>query len=611
MTPVFRFPNKGAALASVLALAIATPATGQVAFDLDEITVFANRDATPVSRTGSSVIVVEEAELRRAGDVFLADFLARLPGLSFTRAGGPGQTGALRIRGAGTNLVSVFIDGIPLSDPASVDGSFDFGSLRAADIGRIEVIKGAQSALFGSGAMAGVVQITTVQADTPGTRQTLAIEAGSYNTASLSYSFTQRGARHEIAFSASRFASEGFSAADRRTTPGALPDGHYATRLSLSGSFQATETLRLGGAIFRQDSSTEFDGGPSVEASNITIRAERGARAFAEFALGASTHTLSVHGSEIRRRSITGFGPSSFAGEVQGLSYVGMLPVNAQLRLVFGADSTLERSGPRKARIAGLHAQAIVTPSDRLDITATARRDVHSDFGSANTGRLAVAYRPADGWVLRGAAATGFRAPSLFQRFGGFALGPLGPERSRSLELGLDRTLAGGTIMSATLFTLDTDNAIFFDPAAAPGFPFGGYRNDPGVTERRGLEISGSLPLSDRLLLTGSYTYTSTRIRATGQPLDRVPANDLSLALDAEITPRLSGRLSASHVSGLRDFGTFMPAYTVFNASIAYDLGRDTQLSLRIDNLLNTQYQHLRGYGTSDRAVYVGLRRSF
>lgn len=595
-------------------LAIVAPAAGQVAFDLDQITVFANRDAGPISRTGSSVIVVEEEDLRRSGDITLGDFLARLPGVSFTQTGGFGQPGTLRIRGAGNNMLAVFIDGIPVSDPASVDGSFDFGTLGTADISRIEVIKGAQSALFGSGAMAGVVQITTRRATQDGASQSIAVEFGSYNTASLSYSFTQRGPRHEIAFSASRFTTEGFSAADRRTTPGALPDGRHATRFSLSGSYRLTDSVTLGASVFRQDSNVEFDGGPNLDALNRNIRAERGARLFADFEIGTSTHSLSLFSSDIARRSISAaFGPSNFRGQVEGMSYVGTLPVGERLRLVFGADSTIERdtsgAAPRQARIAGLYLQGSFAPTDQLDVTATVRRDIHSDFGSANTGRLAVAFRPADGWVLRGAAATGFRAPSLFQRFGGFALGPLGPERSRSAEFGLDRQFGGGALVSATLFALETDNMI--------DFVGGGYTNVPGISERRGLELSAAMPLSDRLRLTGSYTYTMTRVRNTGQPLVRVPVHDVSLSLDADLAPRLTGRLAAQHISGLRDNNPFpagpspMPAYTVFNASLAYDLGRDTSLTLRVDNLFNAQYQQLRGYGTSDRAFYLGLRRVF
>lgn len=606
----------GASAMIVAATAAALPpvASAQVAFDLDEITFFANRDATPLSRTGASVLVVDEADLRRSGDVQVADFLARLPGLSFTQAGPVGSTGALRIRGAGNNLVAVFVDGIPLRDASSVDGSFDFGGLLTSDISRIEVVKGAQSALYGSTAMAGVVQITTRQATQPGTRQSIAIEAGSYRTAALSYGLTQRWARHELSFSASRYASQGFSAADERTTPGATPDGHYATRFSFGGSVEASDMLRLGASAFWQDSQTGFDDGPGTDAPNVSQRTEAGGRVFAELGIGAASHTLAATRTRIVRTSITGFGPSNFSGDVTGISYVGALPAGARVRLVFGADSTIEsyRSdfSSGSSRIAGVYAQAAVAASDRLDITATLRRDEHSDFGGKTTGRIAASYRPAEGWVLRGAAATGFRAPSNFQRFGGFALGPLGPETSRSVEIGLDRQLPGGTVIGATLFALDTDNAVIFDPAAVPGFDFGGYRNQSGITERRGLELSAAVPLSERLRLTAAYTRTQTRVVATGAALDRVPANDLAVALDARLTDRISARLSAHHVSGLRDFGP-MPAYTVFNASFAYDLGQDTQMTLRVDNLLNTQYQRLRGYGTSDRALYIGLRRSF
>jgi outer membrane receptor protein involved in Fe transport len=243
-------PPRLPALAAALA-ALAAPAAAQAPFDLGEITLFANRVETPVDATGAAVIVVTEDELRAAGDILLSAFLARLPGVTVTQDGPIGSQASIRIRGADAAYVAVIVDGIRVTDPSAPQVRFDFGSLRASDVARIEVVKGSQSALYGGSAAGGVVVVTTRRAREPGFRQQVTLEAGSRETAGLTHALTQKGARHELAFTASHFGTAGFSAADARDgTPEA--DGHRATRLSLTGRFELSDTFAPGFAAFGQ-----------------------------------------------------------------------------------------------------------------------------------------------------------------------------------------------------------------------------------------------------------------------------------------------------------------------------------------------------------------------
>lgn len=608
----FRHPTLYAA---GLALAGLLPGTAgaQGAFDLEAITIFANRTPTELARSGASVTVVERAEIERAGDATLAEVLARQPSLSFTQTGGPGQTGSIRLRGGHPGLVAVFVDGIPLRDSSSTDGSYDFGGLRTGDIERVEIIRGAQSALYGTSAVAGVVQITTRRPETEGTRQTLAIEGGSYATGSFAYGLAQRGARHELTFNLTHFYTGGFSAADRRTTPGARPDSHRSSRASFTAAYDLSDALRLGASGFRQWGFVEFDGGPNVEALNASRADQSGARVFAEWRTGATLHTFSATATRIDR-FLSPFGGARYIGDTYTFGYQGDTEVSGALRLIYGADTTLEtyRStfNAGSMRVSGAYATALWAPSERLDVSAALRRDINSVFGGATTGRLAVAFRPVDGWVLRASAGRGFRAPSPFQQAGGFALGPLSPETSNSLDIGLEREFARGRI-GVTLFALDTVDEVIFDPTPVAGFPFGGYRNDPGRTMRRGVEVAGRVALTDRIDLSLAYSYIDARTPAGGIVL-RVPRNDIAIGLDARLTDRLSGGVQLLAVEGMRDVGDArVPGYAVVNASFSYALARDTALTLRVDNLFNRQYQKVLGYGTSDRAVYIGLRRTF
>jgi vitamin B12 transporter len=146
---------------SLIALIAALPVHAQTTIELDEIVVTANRTATDAKRTGTSVQVVDADDIRTAGDTTVAAILNRIPGVTVTTQGPVGTTTNLRIRGADRRYIAVFIDGIRVSDPTQTETAFDFGSLLAADISRIEVLRGSQSALWGGSAVGGVINITT------------------------------------------------------------------------------------------------------------------------------------------------------------------------------------------------------------------------------------------------------------------------------------------------------------------------------------------------------------------------------------------------------------------------------------------------------------------
>ena len=174
--------RRTAILASALAFGASGEALAQQAIELDEITVTANRVETPRAATGTSVAVLGEAELADAAGSEVIDVLRRLPGVSVTQNGPPGSAATVRIRGADSRYIAVYIDGIRVGDPSLTETRFDFGGLTGADIGRVELLRGSQSALYGGSAVGGVIAITTKRAEAEGPSQRTRLEAGSYGT---------------------------------------------------------------------------------------------------------------------------------------------------------------------------------------------------------------------------------------------------------------------------------------------------------------------------------------------------------------------------------------------------------------------------------------------
>jgi vitamin B12 transporter len=200
--------------AALLTAVFGTPLSAQDAFDLDAVTFFANANTTELSRAGASVTVISEEELAETAETRVIDYLRRVAGVSVTATGPIGTHAGVSIRGVTQSNIVVLIDGIDVSDPSGTQVAFDFGGLTTADVSRIEIMRGSQSAGYGSEAIGGVINITTNRATEDGFRQSTAIEYGSYNTFSAVYGFSNRGVGHETAVTLSHIRSDGFSAAD-------------------------------------------------------------------------------------------------------------------------------------------------------------------------------------------------------------------------------------------------------------------------------------------------------------------------------------------------------------------------------------------------------------
>ena len=622
------------ALMSTLAAALlgAAPAAAQQPFALDEIVFSANPFPAPAGRTGTAITVIDREQIEAAGDTRLADTLARLPGVSVTGFGPTGTTAFLRIRGVPQRFVSVYVDGVPVGDPANPGGDVDFGALTAADIERVELLPGAQSAIYGSGAAAGVVWITTRRPEAEGTEQRFRVTAGSFRTFGATYELARRTERMESALTLSALRSRGFSAA----SAGTEPDGVRLGRASVSTRYRATDAVTFGVSAFAQRSAGDYDDF-NADADNRQTRREIGGRLFAEIGTGAADHVIEFTGYRLARRDETGATGAidRFSGSRLGLGYSGTMQVAPSLTLAWGADATRERAvSPSvpdgvSSTVVGAFGQALWAPTDRLDVSATARVDRNSDYGTHTTGRLAMAHRTTEALTLRASLGNGFRAPSISQRFGAsggafpFRGDPdLRPERSRSLDLGADLELAGGVRIGLTGFLLDTSNLIVdtfcpFDPDtfSCVAGTFNSVQNVPGRSRSRGVELAFAAPLGERVTISGNYTWTDARDAGDARLL-RVPRHDASLQLDAAVTDRIAATLAVQHVAGRRDFRTDftqgpIPDYTVVHASARYALTDRAELSLRVENLFDRRYERIAGYAASGRAVHVGLGARF
>ena len=609
-----------AALPAALLLALPAAAqdlTDAADFDLGEIVFSAEAEPVEIGRTGASVTVVTPEELRDAPQTRVDSYLATLPGVAIRSNGPIGTQSALTIRGVPQQNIAVRIDGIDVSDPSGPQIAFDFGSLTTTDIARIEVLRGAQSARFGSEAVGGVVDLTTRRARVDGLTQDLLAEYGTDDTVRLSYGMSYGGTGYEANLTASYLATDGFSAADENDGNDE-DDGFEGGRLSFSGRYDLSEAATLAVAGFVAGSHAEydesaggqvFDGTPDEEIETD----QRGLRAALELQALGWEHTFAVSRFEIDR-TLTGtndFGPFDF--DYDGVRTVygwsALRPVGpGDLTLGFEhTDEGYEDSfgGDEDTDIDAVFAEYGAALGPDLDVSLALRRDEHSRFDGFTSGRLAGAYRLTPATTLRASLSNGFRAPSPYELFGAFVGNPdLEPEESVSAEIGVEHDFGPGSVR-ATIFRTEVDNLIDYDNQSTFA-----YVQRDGTVSRDGVELEADVAFANGAVLSGNYTYIDgggdALLLSSGFTAG-FPKHSLGARLDMPVGERARLGLTALHQNGRPDVGDF----TTFGASASYELFPGVEGFVRIENLTDVEYQTIRGYGTSDRAVFAGLRAAF
>ncbi|HEY9038013.1 MAG TPA: TonB-dependent receptor [Roseovarius sp.] len=601
---------------------IANAAAAQQTYDLGTIVLSSSLTPVELGRTGATVEVLEGDQVGH-NDSSVVDRLDRLPGVNSTSNGGIGASRGIQIRGLPARYVGVRINGIDVSDMSGAQNAFNFGGLTSSGIQRIEVLKGSQSALYGSEAIAGVVNITTFRPEKLGFSGTASVEGGSYETYGANISAGYKSEKGFVALSYGRIETEGFSQRSFNTDK----DGFEQSTVDVTAEYDATDALTFGAVLHYRDNELDIDVAGSD--GDKFYLAERGARVYGTWRAGAITHTLSYTYFDIDRDDPQSQFTTAFNGDRQSVSYLGSAELTSRTILNFGAEYTEETFNtiPGPSIFAGppasgseddtaVNAEILFSPSATVDLSAALRYDDNSSFGGQTTGRIAAVWRPVQDLAFRAVVGTGYRAPSLYERFSLYGLPTLQPENSTSYELGVEKTFGTAGYVKATVFYTDIDDLIDFEFSnnGCNNGNNGCYVQIPGTTTSKGIELSGEYALRSGLSVYGAYTYTDAE--TDGVRLVRTPKHDVTLGLSNDFTDRFSGYMDVRHVadivpSAFAPVGHKVGDYTLVGAGVSYDVTDKAQLYLRLENIFDEDYETAGGYNQPGRAAYVGLRASF
>ena len=607
-----------------------------------DVIVTANRSAQPIERVGASVTVLTQAAIEARQTPAVAELLAQTPGVSYTRNGGVGTSTSVNIRGAESQHTVVLIDGVKLNDPSSTQGGFNFGNLLVGDTARIEVLRGAQSTLWGSQAIGGVVNIVTNE-PTEALQGSLDAEAGARGTTYFRGGIGGANDRLSWRLAASRYSTDGFSA----YATGTEDDGYTNTGLSGRLNLKITDAVSLDLRSVWSNGRADFDAwnGDSREYGNTK---ELVAYAGLNFDLldGRFRNRIGYASTDTNRQNYnpdTLVQPLTFdaKGQNRRWEYQGTFAVTETLNTTFGIES--ERSemrtrspsawnlnpafGRGKADLDSAYAQVQWTLLDGLTLTGGLRYDDHAQYGDNLLGQVAAAWALNDGdTVVRASWGQGFRAPGLYELYSEYGNLTLQPEEFDSWEVGVEQRLFDRALVSATYFNRQADNEIRYngcdfgttDPlCTVNGVGRWGYYKNVQKTEAQGVELVGRVDVTDRLNVSANYTWTDAKSASgatDGKRLTRRPEHMANFAADYAFAFGLKTGVAVRYVGEAfsNDTNTVaLKAYTLVDIRASYPINDNLEVYGRVENAFDEDYQTVLNYGTAGQGVFGGVRVRF
>ncbi len=567
-----------ALLASAAFAAIAFPAFAQTEAPglrlLPETVVTATRIPTPIERLPAGVTVITRRTIEERGYRSLVDALSAVPGLHPVQSGPLGQQTSVFMRGTNSSHVLVLRDGMPINDPSSPGGLFDFGNDLLDDVERIEVVRGPMSGLYGSGAIGGVVNIITRSGRGTGRPLTALGEVAGGTQSTASGAGVLAGERRglDYALVASGLTTQGFNIQPPRlATNIGERDGARIGTLTANLGASLGDRFRVFGFGRLREHKADIDQAGQDD-PNYTVRNRSGMwRAGIAGAVipGRLDTTLAVGQSRDNRQFRDRPDLFPFSGSDDS-RYVGTRTVyqwDNTLRLPNGSTvddaaitfglQRIEDHADVKVRFAGPFARDVDrgTRNDagylgmqfrlvrRLDLTGNIRHEMPRDFADTTTWRVGgVLSVPEAALSLHAAYGTSFRAPTLFDLFGvgssGFRGNPnLRPEKGRGGEVGatfdLSAFMPHPGRLSVTYFQYRIRDLIANDAS----FP---TRINIGRATIDGVETAFDLSPADWLDVRATYTWTVAQDQDNGQQLERRPRHQGSLGATLRANPRFS-----------------------------------------------------------------------
>ena len=610
-----------------IALLLAGAFSLNASVDLDTVVVTsATKSPQSIKDITSNVDVITNEEIEEKKTTSLVDLLDNLPGIEITRNGGIGATSTLYLRGMATNRVLFLIDGIRYNDPSSTTGA-KIQHLMTSDIKKVEVIKGAQSGVWGADAAAGVINIITKEPKS-GNHTSFLIEDGSFGTKRGELSISTKKDRYDAKLTFSRLISDSFSvqAPYGEDINKYENDPYENTTIHFLTNFYIDKSSKIKFNIVDIDSLKDYDsyGNPNDDTKKSDVNSKLYSL---EYQKNIQNHNIKLKAQKSRFKreeigTVAQFGMQfvkNFEGTHKNFELNDDIKYNKDDFLLIGTGKSSDKvfyilTNNTCNTKTNKDKYIYLTNYNKLQgysITESLRYDDYDNFDSKFTGKFGVKKDINQDLYLSANIGTAYNVPNIMQELNpwGAVNSDLNPENSKSYDISL-----GYKDFKITYFYNRVKDLIaWYDPDGFGGVP-GIYKNLDGISTFKGAEVSYTKDIRDNLLVSLNYTKLSAKDKE-GKDLARRANEELKVGFDLYPINQLHVGLNAQYVGDRYDQadkkGRQTGRYTVMNFVSNYQYNKNLEFYLKIDNITNKYYQTIDGYSSSPRAYYVGMKGSF
>jgi len=620
--------------------------SGDSTKSLDEVVLTATKTPVKQSQTGKVVTVIGKEQIERSSGKTVAQVLNEQAGITINGAyNAMGSVQTVFMRGASSGRTLILLDGIPVSDPSMINGEFDLNLFSINDVERIEICKGAQSTLYGSDAVAGVINIITVKSDV---KKPLNVKAtiGFGNKSTFRGNLQLFGKAGNLTYTAryAKLRTNGFSSAYDSTGIGDFDkDGYSGDIVSAAVQYQVIPALQLKTFLQYSQYRADIDAGVFSDEKDYFIKNSNLSSGFgANFKKGIVSITGNYQYGELKRKYLndslfkpgfTWYEDNQYRARTQYAELYGSITATKWLTVLVGGDyrwATMHQKyysesmfGPydppafdSSLKQTSFYASLFFSAfNKKLNIEIGGRTNKHSRYGNNATYSFNPSYSINKYLRVFGSIASGFKAPSIYQVFDQFSGNlDLQPEKSVNYEFGVQQ-LHEKVSSRVVYFHRNIKNGIDYDYINFKYFNFvkqsvDGFELEIAVKPVKNLNISANYTL-----ITGNEQTQSRKSTndTTYNHFLRRPKHNFNLNVSYGFIKGLSAGISAKSVSKRYDVGGYqkedvlLDNYFLIGAYAEYKLKERLRFFVDAQNLTNKKFFDLRGYNSIPFMINGGI----
>lgn len=627
---------------------------------MQEVVVSANKFPSKTSTTGKVVTVIGRAQIEQSGSKDLSQLLTEQAGVYVNGAfGNPGKDKSVYIRGAKVDHTLIVIDGVPMYDPSGIGSNFDIRLLALDQIERIEILKGSQSTLYGSDAMAGVIHITTRKASSKKLEASGRISYGSYNTLQVHGEASGTYKKWNYSVQQTYLKTNGIDETldTSKVTTIRDKDGFTQQQFRVQGGYRPTEKTLIQ-PFFRYSSFMQaYDQGAftdELDLNNNNRNLQTGLHVESQIGKLKTqlNYSFSNHrrtfsdDSTLSRNGFSSFSKGVYAGQEHIADLFGWIQINKQLRITVGSDfrssfsnqefQSISTFGTFESKLGsdslnqnqfGIYTALLAQPHERFNIEVGGRWNRHSAYGSNAVFNINPSWQVDDNWKLFSNISSAYKTPTLYQLFSEYGNRDLNPEQALTYENGVQHeAIQQGWGFRAVYFQREVKQVIAFFTDAQ--FPLGRYINQDRQLDK-GWEFDAHVRLSKKsdFRFQGSWIDGKTTAKKDGKDttffnLFRRPTMSCSMQWNWRPDKHWQFRAGVMYVGERKDLGydaNWTPQVLTLKAFANLDLygeyrlnenGKGLSVYVDLRNITQENYAEILGYRSMGFNGSIGLRFS-